>query len=103
MLNITLVCSAGMSTSMLMERMKDAASTKGIEVKMQALSESELKNNLSGTDILLLGPQVRYMISGIRASYSDKIPVIEVINMSDYGLMNGTKVLEDALSLYNKK
>ncbi len=103
MVRITLVCSAGMSTSMLMERMKEAAKVKGIEVQMQALAEGEIKNNLNDTDILLLGPQVRYMISGMRAEYANKISVIEVINMSDYGLMNGEKVLNDALALYSKK
>lgn len=102
MVKITLVCSAGMSTSMLMERMKQAAGDKGIEVQMQALSETEIKENIGETDILLLGPQIRYMISGMRAEYGSKIPVIEVINMSDYGLMNGVKVLSDALALLNK-
>jgi PTS system cellobiose-specific IIB component len=87
---------------MLMERMKDAAKAKGIEVQMQALAEGEIKNNLGDTDILLLGPQVRYMISSMRAEYANKISVIEVINMSDYGLMNGEKVLNDVLALYSK-
>lgn len=102
MVKITLVCSAGMSTSMLMEKMKEAAKSEGIEVQIQALSECEIKNNIEDTDILLLGPQVRYMVSNMRAAYGNKISVIEVINMSDYGLMNGQKVLNDALTLYNK-
>ncbi len=42
----------------------------------------------------MLGPQVSYMISQFKENV--KIPV-EVINMQDYGLMNGEKVLNQAL------
>ena len=49
--------------------------------------------------MLLLGPQVRYMKSDFEKRLSPKGIPTDVISMSDYGLMNGEKVLEQALDL----
>ena len=41
MKNILLVCAAGMSTSLLVNKMKDAAKAKGVEININALPVSE--------------------------------------------------------------
>lgn len=46
MKNILLVCAAGMSTSMLVKRMKEYADTVNIEVTINALAISEAKETL---------------------------------------------------------
>ena len=60
---IMLVCAAGMSTSLMVERMKKAAEAKGMEADIFAVSAGEADNYLESkkVDILLLGPQVRFM------------------------------------------
>ena len=62
---IMLVCAAGMSTSLMVEKMKKAAENKGIEADIFAVSAGEADNYLESkkVDVLLLGPQVRYMKS----------------------------------------
>jgi PTS system cellobiose-specific IIB component len=46
-------------------------------------------------DILMLGPQVRYL----EGNFKEKLDIpVEVINMQDYGMMNGEKVLKEALT-----
>ncbi|MFR6099994.1 MAG: PTS sugar transporter subunit IIB [Longibaculum sp.] len=50
--------------------------------------------------MILLGPQVRYELKKIQGMYPDK--PVEVINMQDYGMMNGQKVLDHAIELLNK-
>ncbi len=62
MKNILLVCAAGMSTSMLVKRMKEYADTVNIKVTINALAISEAKETLkkNEVDIVLLGPQVRF-------------------------------------------
>lgn len=97
MKEILLVCNAGMSTSMLVKKMQDAAKEANIEVHIEAKSVTEAKKNLEGIDIILLGPQIRYELNNIKAIAQD-IPV-EAINMQDYGMMNGKKVLEQALKV----
>lgn len=96
MKKILLVCSAGMSTSLLVMKMNVAASQLGIAVNIRATAEADLEDNIAGTDIVLLGPQVRYLESKLRSRVPSGVP-IEVIGSVDYGTMNGAKVLEFAL------
>lgn len=96
---ITLVCAAGMSTSMLMAKMQESAKNQGIEAKIIAMSESKFEEYNEPTDVLLMGPQIAYMEDEIREQYEPKGIKVAVIDMMDYGSMNGEKVLKDALAL----
>ncbi len=99
-MNILLVCAAGMSTSLLVNRMKDAAKAKGIEINIEAHPVGSIAQYGDNADVILLGPQVRYELKNVQKTYSDK--PVEVIQMQDYGMMNGAKVLEHALKLLGK-
>jgi cellobiose PTS system EIIB component len=103
MKNILLVCSAGMSTSLLVSKMQAAADEKGIKCKIQAVGEVDVKEYIDNTDVLLLGPQVRFLLSKFKVSLANKNIPIEVINTLHYGTMNGEKVLERALELAETK
>ncbi len=98
---IMLACSAGMSTSLLVTKMEKAAEAKGIDVDIFAVSASDVDTNLENksVDVLLLGPQVRFMKDQFESKLSDKNIPVDVINMSDYGMMNGENVLNQVLSL----
>lgn len=100
MKNILLVCAAGMSTSMLVKRMKEHAVAGNIEVNINALAISEAKDRIKKheADIVLLGPQVRFQKSEIEEITQGKIPVA-VIDMKHYGQMDGKTVLDNALML----
>ncbi|WP_115716616.1 PTS sugar transporter subunit IIB [Amedibacterium intestinale] len=97
MKHILLVCNAGMSTSMLVNKMKEEAKKQNLEVEIEAKSLTEAKKDLSGVDCILIGPQIRYELNNVNAA-AGNIPV-DTINMQDYGLMNGKKVLETALKM----
>lgn len=97
MKKILLVCNAGMSTSMLVAKMKKSAEAKGIDVSIEAKSLSEAKNEIPGVDIVLLGPQIRYELNNVK-SIAGNVPV-EAIDMKDYGMMNGEKVLMHAMEV----
>ena len=43
MIHITLICAAGMSTSMLTQRMQKAAESKNLEVEIIAMPESKFR------------------------------------------------------------
>ena len=94
MKKIMLVCSAGMSTSLLVTKMEQAAEKAGDEVEIFALPMSDGINRLSTVDCVLLGPQVRFNLGKIKeeaAKVNPGLPV-DVIDMKDYGTMNGEKV-----------
>ncbi|MFU7515501.1 PTS sugar transporter subunit IIB [Clostridium sp. HCS.1] len=100
---IMLVCSAGMSTSLLVTKMQKAAEDKGLEADIFAVSASEAEDHLINKkiDVLLLGPQVRFMKSQFERKTTPLGIPLDIINMVDYGTMNGGKVLEQAIKLIN--
>ncbi len=99
-MKILLVCSAGMSTSLLVTKMKKAAEEKGIDVEIFALSAGEGKKILKDVDLVLLGPQVRFVKNEFVKLAT--VPV-DVIDMLSYGRMEGDKVLDHALTLLGQK
>lgn len=99
MVHITLVCAGGMSTSMLMQKMKESATQKNIELEISAMAEAAFEKFGGKTDILLIGPQMGYIYDAFKAKYEPTGMKIAVIDMMDYGMMNGSKVLDDALKL----
>ncbi|MCP3763714.1 PTS sugar transporter subunit IIB [Domibacillus sp. A3M-37] len=99
MKNILLVCAAGMSTSLLVSKMKEAAKGQNIEAEINAISGTELRKHIDKVDVILLGPQVSYQ-KGEFEKMANPIGVpVEVINSVDYGTMNGEKVLNRALEI----
>ncbi|OEH91535.1 PTS sugar transporter subunit IIB [Bacillus solimangrovi] len=102
MVKIGLFCAAGMSTSMLVTKMKNEAKAKGIDVEINAYPESELEKVIDNIDVALLGPQVKFLLTKAKAVCEPKNIPVEVINTMDYGMMNGAKVLESALNLVKK-
>lgn len=100
-INILLVCNAGMSTSLLVEKIKKYGETQSIEVVVEARPVDDVKSYLAEKDVILLGPQVRFKEKQIKELVDNQIPV-SVIDMSAYGTMNGEKVLNQAISLMEK-
>lgn len=100
MKKILLCCAAGMSTSLLVSKMQIASKEAGIETKIWAVSMEELQNNIKDkVDVVLLGPQIRYKLTEVKKICDEKKIPSEVINMMDYGSMNGKNVLKFALDL----
>lgn len=99
MKDIMLVCSAGMSTSLLVVKMEEAAKLMDLEVKIFAVSEAEARNHFENISCLLLGPQVRYLKKKLEKTLAPTGIPVEVINSMHYGTLNGKAVLEAALQL----
>lgn len=101
MVRIMLACAAGMSTSLLVTKMEEAAKNSGVEAKIWAVPEADVAKHEGEFDVCLLGPQVRFKLKSIQALAGDKWPV-DVIEMTAYGTMNGQKVFDFAMDIYNK-
>lgn len=98
MRKILLVCSAGMSTSMLVKKMQDTANKEGKDYEVEALALSEAETKVDEVDVILLGPQVRFQKAQVEKVANGKVPV-DVIDMQQYGMMDGEGVLKHAESL----
>lgn len=90
---ILLACSGGFSTSMLVQRMKEAAATKNLDIEILAVGEDNIFEQLD-SDVLLLAPQIAHKLEDLSSDLD--MPVF-TIDMMDYGMMNGEKVLNEVL------
>lgn len=102
MKKILLACSAGMSTSMLVRKMQQAATAMTLDAEINAVSVTEATDRIGDVDVVLLGPQVAFQKDAVLRIAAGRTPV-EVIDMRDYGMMNGKKVLEHALTLIGQE
>lgn len=102
-MNILLCCAAGMSTSLLVQKMEKEAKNMGIDAKIWAVSVDSVEDHIKNAEVLLVGPQIRFKLSELKKlGEANGIPV-EMISPIDYGMMNGKKVIEFAFSLRKKK
>ncbi len=58
-----MLCAAGMSTSLLVSRMQEAAQKEGYEAEISAHPISQAAVKAADADVVLLGPQVRFHLA----------------------------------------
>ena len=95
MKHIVLMCAAGASTSMLVQRMQAAATEEGFACTIEAHPVNQAVD-FADSDVILLGPQVRFELNKVKEEVN--CPV-EAIEMTAYGMMNGKAVLAQARKL----
>ena len=100
-MKLLLVCNAGMSTSMLVSKIESAAKDQEIDIEVAAYPLTQAEKVIDEWDVVMLGPQVRHCLKKLKKATN--ITPIEVIDMKDYGLMNGANVLKKALEIVNNK
>jgi len=100
-MKVLLVCNLGMSTSMLVQKMAKAAEERGMDLTIDAKPVSVAEREMDEWDVVMLGPQVRHQKGKLEAA-TDHTPIV-VIDMRDYGLMNGEKVLDAAIKVVEGK
>lgn len=91
MTKILLCCSAGMSTSILVKKMQEEARKQNIEVKIEAKSVGEARTEFDNWDIILLGPQVGFMLGQLKNT--TKKPML-VIPANIYAMAKGKDTLD---------
>lgn len=93
-MKIILVCNQGVSTGIVARKMQEAAKEQGIDLEIKAISDSEVETQATDCDVILVGPQIRYLEGKIREKMTAPV---KVIDMRDYGMMNGKKIFNDTL------
>lgn len=95
-MKILLACSAGMSTSLLVNKMIDASKADGRDDKIWAVGQAELDEAMKDCDVLLLGPQMRFLATKIQPKADELGIPMEVIPATLYGRVDGKAVLDFA-------
>lgn len=101
MKKVYLFCSAGMSTSMLASKMQAVANSHNLPMEVETFPDGKIGQIIEERhpDVILLGPQVKYRYQEIVDKFGSTGIPIQVIDQSDYGMMNGEKVLKSAIKL----
>ncbi|EEP98310.1 N,N'-diacetylchitobiose-specific phosphotransferase enzyme IIB component [Yersinia ruckeri ATCC 29473] len=97
---IYLFCSAGMSTSLLVSKMKAQAEKYEVPVIINAFPEALAAEKGPEADVILLGPQIGYMLSEITKMFPHK--PVEIIDSLLYGKVDGLGVLKTAVAAIKK-
>lgn len=95
MKKIVLLCASGMSTSMLVKKMQEAAKAENYDCEIAAYSAAEAVEKASDADVVLLGPHFS------KDKIAKELPGVPVdaIEMRMYGRMDGKGALAFAKSL----
>ena len=101
MKKILLCCAAGMSTSLLVAKMRKQAEQEQYECEIEAVPFNISEPKIAESDVVLLGPQVRYNLAVLQEKYPE-IPS-GCIDMMAYGMCNAKAVLEQARGLMKEE
>ncbi len=99
MKRILLACSSGMSTSLLVTKMKAHAESIGEEAEIWAVGQDQAKKEMAHADVVLIGPQMSFLKGDLQKEAQKYGIEVEVIDMQAYGLADGQKAYEQAVSL----
>ncbi len=102
-MKIVLYCALGMSTSLLVESMREEAKKQGDAIEINAYSVDEFDLHSESADVILLGPQIRFKKKSLEIKADAIGKPLEIIDPVSYGTINGQKVLEQARGMLNKK
>ena len=89
-MKVMLVCTAGMSTSLVMKKIETYAKEQAIDLTMKAYPLQEFHEYVQEFDMILLGPQISYKREEIQESLQQPVAVI---NGLDYALGNAKNII----------
>lgn len=102
MYKIALVCENGASTGMVVRKMREEAQKRGIEAEINAYPFTQMENFADEMDAILFGPQLAFKKDMAKKNFPQSAAKIEVIAPMDFGMMNGAKILDDAIKIAGK-
>lgn len=96
-----LACAIGMSTSILVDKIKNEIASQGKDYEIWAVNQSSIEDEIGKFDVLLLAPQVKHMTNRIKNMVGD-IPLGNIPPM-DYGRSNAKAIIELAEKLNDER
>jgi Phosphotransferase system cellobiose-specific component IIB len=99
-LRVLLVCGSGASSGFMAANIRKAAKEKGLDMEVQARSDSEIDNYIEDVDLIMVGPHLEYVMDELE-EYTHEYPVkVALMKPGYYSSLDGAKAIEHILSLY---
>lgn len=104
---IYLFCDAGMSTSIMVNKMMEVVDKHQMPLEITAFPVARAQEVVDQEKpvAILLGPQVRFLLEKTKEQFAPQGIPVAAITPEIYGMMDGEKALKEALKLIksNKK
>jgi PTS system cellobiose-specific IIB component len=105
-IKVVLVCAAGMSSSLLEEKIRKAAEKAGREMELKAIDSSSMGMwdfEKECMDIILVAPQVRYIKRNLAQRVEPMGVIVQDIDTIAYGMVDGEKIFEQVIDALKAK
>ncbi len=101
---IYLFCDAGMSTSIMVNKMMEVVQAHQMPLEITAFPVARAQEVVEQEKpiAILLGPQVRFLLEKVRTQFSPHNIPVAAISPEIYGMMDGEGALKEALKLIKK-
>jgi len=99
-LRVLLVCGSGASSGFMAANIRKAAKEKGIEIEVQARSDSEIDNYIEDVDLIMVGPHLEYIMEELEEYTKEYSVKVALMKPEYYSRLDGVKALEHIMSIY---
>ncbi|MGC6770098.1 PTS sugar transporter subunit IIB [Enterococcus sp. LJL128] len=102
---LLLICTAGITTGLLVRNVQQAADEKNINVHVYSAPAiiAEQIIQTQSVDALLIGPQSKYEVNRLKDFLNYKAVPYKLISKEDYETLDGEAVLKESLVLLKEE
>lgn len=94
--SVLIICGAGASSGFLGAAARKAAKKQKEDISFKAKSETEVKDYLNETDLLLVAPHLKYMIDDVKTECESLGVKYGIIPQKVYGSLDGKGLIKVA-------
>ena len=102
-MELLIVCGGGASSSFIAQNVQKEGVARGLDVTVDAISETELEDYIDGRAAVLAGPHLKYLEDNLRSVADEYNVPFDFIAENDYATMNGKNILDQALAMTEKQ
>jgi PTS system cellobiose-specific IIB component len=105
-IKVIMICAAGMSSSLLETKIRQAAEEANIPFELRALSVPQFGRwdpDSEKIDVILVAPQVRYKRRSITELMTPRGIIVQDIDSIDYGMVNGENILKKIMTALEER
>ncbi|CZQ94619.1 MULTISPECIES: PTS sugar transporter subunit IIB [Trichococcus] len=99
-----LICTAGITTGLLVKNVQNAADERGLDIHVYSapaiIAEQAIQSQ--SIDALMIGPQSKYEIARLKDFLTYKAVPYKLISRENYEILDGEAVLEEIIALIGK-
>lgn len=103
-MKVLFVCSAGMSSAIAVNALKQEAEKNGVLIEVKAVGTQEFEEEIkTGWDIAMVAPQIRHRFAYLKQAADEAGVPCSLITPVAYSPMGGAKLLAQVQETFNLK